>query len=247
MMKKKFKRILRKVFLKNKTVFINTNTFAFKISKYYNKDIQYITLIDVGANRGIFFDELQKIFSNSIIEALLIEPIPECILELKKKYSKNKNVTIGEYAVSNVIENREFFINRYDVTSSLLIFKYDSNELKDINTSINRSIKLITNTLDNIIIEEQYDPKIIDIIKIDVQGFEDRILLGAKEILKRTKFIWIEVSFKPLYNGSCLFHDVHKVLCDLNFVLVEIIEEFRSPQDEILQANCLYKNIILVS
>lgn len=235
------------MFLKNKTVAIDTNTFAFKISKYYSKDIQYISLIDIGANRGIFFDELQKIFSNSTIEALLIEPIPECILELKKKFSKNKNITIGEYAASNVIESREFFINKYDVTSSLLIFKHDRHELKDINTSINRSIRLITNTLDNIIIEKHYNPNIIDIIKIDVQGFEDRVLSGATEILKRTKFIWIEVSFKPLYNGSCLFHDVHKVLCDLNFVLVEIIEEFRSPQDEILQANCLYKNIKLVS
>jgi FkbM family methyltransferase len=242
---KKINRFLKKLFYKNRTTGIDTNACYHKISKHLMKGIQNITLIDIGSNRGEFLDDLQKHFINARIKALLIEPIPECVIELKKRFGNNSNVTIGQYAVSNIVENRVFYINQFDVTSSLLIIKNGIQELDNVNTTLNKSIVLTTNTLDNIVNEYHFNLKRIDIIKIDVQGFEDKVLQGSKETLKKTKFISIEVSFKALYDGSCLFADVHKILNDLNFILIEISDEFRSPLDELLQANCLYKNIKL--
>lgn len=242
---KKLNKILKAVFSSNKITVIDTNTFSCKITKYLEAGKQHITLIDIGANKGAFYETLQKLYNNAQIKALLIEPIPECVQVLKTKFSGNRNVSIEQIAVSNAIEDKKFFINQYDVTSSLLMFKNGMQELNNVNTSLERSINVTTNTLDNILINNQHNFEIIDIIKLDVQGFEDRVLKGAKEALKKTRFIWIEVSFKTLYHGSCLFGDIHKILNDSNFILVEILDEFRSPHNELLQANCLYKNIKL--
>ena len=39
-------------------------------------------------------------------------------------------------------------------------------------------------------------------LKIDTQGFEDKVLNGATEVLKDIKLIQLELSLIPLYEGS---------------------------------------------
>jgi len=39
-------------------------------------------------------------------------------------------------------------------------------------------------------------------LKIDVQGYEGRVLRGAREMLKRTKFVVVEVLFCQHYIGQ---------------------------------------------
>lgn len=218
-------------------------SFTLKIVKYIDSNVDSISLVDIGANRGAFYDEIKNCFLNAKIRALLIEPIPECITFLRNKFAGNTDVKIAQYAVSNTIEQRDFFINQFDETSSLLKIKNDLKELNTIDTRERYSIKLITNTLDNVVVEQDFSLSAIDLLKIDVQGTEDLVLLGAKKTLKRTKYIWIEVSFKSLYNGSCLFNEIHSILLQSDYILIEIVDGHRSSTNELLQANCLYQNI----
>lgn len=218
------------------------NSFGGRIKKYQDLKIENITIIDVGANRGGFYDELISIFPNTKIKALLIEPLPGCIDILEKKFNGNKLVSICNKAVSDHTEPKEFFIYQFDETSSLLKIKNNIKELSDLNTSPSNVLSLITSTLDDIVKSFYSKKENIDILKIDVQGYEDKVLLGACEVLRNTKFIWIEVSFKALYDGTCLFNDIHTILSGSNFILVEISDGHRSPENELLQANCLYKN-----
>jgi hypothetical protein len=39
---------------------------------------------------------------------------------------------------------------------------------------------------------------------MDVQGYEDPVLKGATQALRRTRFLLIEVTFTPVYQGACL-------------------------------------------
>ncbi len=53
----------------------------------------------------------------------------------------------------------------------------------------------------------------IDVLKLDLQGFEVEALKGAAALLRRgIRCIYTEVSFVPLYEGSCLFGDVDALL-----------------------------------
>jgi FkbM family methyltransferase len=231
-------------FIKYKTDISNKKTNCFRniITKYIKADTQEIKLIDVGANRGAFYNDLTLVFKSARMNVLLIEPIPDCYNELKDRFSNNKNVIILKEAVSNIIETRDFFINQFDETSSLLKIKNNIRELEGVDTKQNQVLNVTTNTLDNIVSEQKIKWGKIDLLKIDVQGFEDKVLLGGTETLKKTDFIWIEVSFKPLYNETCLFNDIYTLLSEINFILFEISDGHRSPQNELLQANCLFRN-----
>ncbi|PMP92043.1 MAG: FkbM family methyltransferase [Hydrogenobaculum sp.] len=63
-----------------------------------------------------------------------------------------------------------------------------------------------------------------DYIKIDVQGAELDVLRGAKDILKTTSFIEIEVEFNPLYEGIPLFSHIDLFLRDQGFVLYRFLD-----------------------
>jgi len=48
-----------------------------------------------------------------------------------------------------------------------------------------------------------------DLLWMDLQGAEARVLDGAKSILPRVKIIHIEVSFRRMYIDQALFRDIH--------------------------------------
>ena len=51
-----------------------------------------------------------------------------------------------------------------------------------------------------------------DLLWMDLQGAEARAIDGAQGILKRVKIIHVEISFRRMYLGQALFHDVHSRL-----------------------------------
>lgn len=55
------------------------------------------------------------------------------------------------------------------------------------------------------------------LLKIDTQGFEDRVLRGAAGILPRVSAIQIELSLVPLYAGQMLLPDMLQLLHELGF------------------------------
>ncbi len=63
-----------------------------------------------------------------------------------------------------------------------------------------------------------------DYVKIDVQGAELDVLKGAKEILKTTYFMEIEIEFNPLYKGIPLFSHIDLFLRDQGFVLYRFLD-----------------------
>lgn len=66
-------------------------------------------------------------------------------------------------------------------------------------------------------------------IKIDTQGYEDRVLDGATELLALTKGLHLELSFVPLYEGQKLFDELVKRLQALGFSIWSIYPGFCEP------------------
>jgi len=50
------------------------------------------------------------------------------------------------------------------------------------------------------------------IIKIDVQGFESKVITGGTKIIRQAEILIIETSFQPLYIGQPLFNDIYDFL-----------------------------------
>lgn len=209
-----------------------------KIIKYLSDASDPLVCIDVGAHKGDFVNELSHCVE--LEKILLIEPIPEFIKYLKEKFNNNKYITIPN-AISD-IDNAEmdFFINEMPATSSLFEFNNEMEELNNINTKTNFIHKVYTKTLDSI--TSECNLKKVDILKIDVQGAEHMVINGSKETLKMTKYIFIELSFKPLYHGSSVFHEIYQLLVNQGFIMLEIIPGYRSSFKEILQVDAFFVN-----
>ena len=73
-------------------------------------------------------------------------------------------------------------------------------------------------------------------IKIDTQGFEEEVLVGASGILDRVNLLVVEFSLDPMYEGQKVFHELLPWLrkigfvpsiiepCDLNYANYQILQ-----------------------
>ena len=81
------------------------------------------------------------------------------------------------------------------------------------------------------------------LVKIDVQGFEDRVLRGGERTIREAKAIIIETSFVPLYEGQPLFSDIRRQLTGWGFVYAGSVGQIRSrTTGEVLQEDSLFLN-----
>jgi FkbM family methyltransferase len=216
---------------------LKTDKIVIYISKYLKND-NAITFIDIGAHRGDFFNQILNHYS--IKRTVLIEPIAHLANYLAENFS-NDNVAIYNNAISDKNnESIEFQINEFEETSSILQFKSQMSELSNVNTKPARKEKVIMRTLDSI--TEELQLQTIDLIKIDVQGVEHLVIAGATDTLSNTRFVWVELSFKPLYIGSSVFQDIYLLLQDLGFLLLELSPGHRSSHEELLQSDALFVN-----
>jgi hypothetical protein len=70
----------------------------------------------------------------------------------------------------------------------------------------------------------------VPFLKVDTQGYEDRVLDGAAELLGRSKGLQLELSFVPLYEGQKLFYALVERLRALGFSIWAIWPGFYEPR-----------------
>ena len=166
-------------------IFSNLSKEDIYLQNYFGK--KKINLVDIGANLGGYIDLVDK--NVNIKEIHIFEPSKKCFIELNKKFKK-KNSYINNMAISNSNKTRTFYENEILSQSSLHNNKnkFNSN-LK--NTDIYQ-IKCLT--LDQYFKLKNKKSK-IDLLKIDAEGEDLKILEGASNLLrkKRVKLIKIEL------------------------------------------------------
>lgn len=185
-------------------------------------------IFDIGANKGQSIEKYLKIFDNPQIHSF--EPIKYEIDILKKKYKDNKNIHLNDFALGEKNEYKNFNITVKTDNSSFNKINLDTEWVKvrskQNNTSIQNYVDKIEKvkviTLDEYVKSKKI--KDIDFIKIDTQGYEDKILEGSLETIKRNKIsiIQTEIMFDNNYNKYLNFIDIEKYIIPHNFRIVGI-------------------------
>ena len=216
-------------------------------------------IFDVGANNGQSIRRYKKIFKNSIIHSF--EPNIDEINNLKKFYINDKNLFINNFAVGEKKGHLEFNINASTSHSSFKKLIPNTKWIKERSKILNIDIKNYTTkkinaeiiTLDDY--ANEFNIKEIDILKIDTQGFEDKVLLGAQNLLRenRIKLIQLELIFSEIYEDPLQIYDVEKNLIPQNYKLFGIsnggslASNYIYQSDFIYISNDMYKNFKLNS
>jgi len=192
-----------------------------------------LIVVDVGAFDGDFTRALSRKFG--VAHAVLVEALPRKAEALRAEFHAPQ-FTVVECAASDRPGTAEFQMNGMEETSSMLKIHRDLPEFAALNLGASSTLRVQARTLDEIAAELGE----IDVLKIDVQGAELHVLRAGQSTLARTRFIWIEVSFKELYENSATFFDVHAALDRAGFGLADLQAAFRGPRGEMLQGDALF-------
>jgi FkbM family methyltransferase len=184
---------------------------------YFLKENQMPLVLDIGANEGQTVFKIQKIIPNAIIHSF--EPNQETYQILKEKINHYKSVTAWNFGIGSECSNLDF---NESTLSSMSSFLPSTEETWG---SVKQVSKIEVQTLDYFIARNNI--KIIDLLKIDTQGFEYEVLVGAKTTLqeKRIKLIYLEVIMGGMYKNLPSLSSILSLLERNNFSVVAFYDQ----------------------
>jgi FkbM family methyltransferase len=215
-----------------------TRYFPRSISVFYDiqrfsqkKDLK--VLLDVGANVGQTATGLVQYFPKSQIYCF--EPVSTSFKTLSSKFSHRANVHCIQKGIGSVNGFANIVLH-HDSQLNTIIANGPREDSK-----IGEE-KIILETIDRFSIAENI--RYIDFLKMDVQGWEMEVLLGAETLLrdKRIHFIYTEVGFRRGDRDMQHFSEINDYLEKQGFWLCGFYDQFRwgDKKEYLGFANALY-------
>ncbi len=194
------------------------NACGYDVKKYHSplnttiRSLGIQTILDIGANNGVFASHMRQEFPEAFIYAF--EPLPDCFQELQARHAqdirfKAFSVALGDTAGEMTMEHNAFH------PSSSLRPMSKLHKLLYPKTADARPETIRITRLDDLLAKEMLAPRIL--VKIDVQGYEDKVLAGGTAVMQKVAAAIIEASFVPLYEGQPLFNDICRIMDGLGF------------------------------
>jgi FkbM family methyltransferase len=179
------------------------------------------TVIDVGAAHGTppLYDAFPDAYH------VLIDPLREYEQSLRQRLSEVE----GEHVVAAIGDREETATINVALetlwTSSLMRPRWGLTE--DGDQVEQRDVEMTT--LDRLVEQRGWAAPFG--IKIDTEGYEDRVIRGASSLLQRTQFVVAEVSVAPRFEGGYSFADFIALMDEHGFALCDILDGIRPRKD----------------
>ena len=200
------------------------------------RDWNIRTVLDVGANTGQFATLIHKALPGARVYSF--EPLGACCEQLKKTMQGASDFQAFDFALGDTNGQTQIYHNEATPSSSLLpmaelhkrAFPYTAQAHVE-TIEIRR--------LDDV----AQDLQIVDdvLIKVDVQGTEDKVIAGGEETFSRASVLILETTFVPLYQGQVLFDAIYDRLRAKGFTYMGTEHIIRDPRDgRVLQCDSLF-------
>ena len=200
------------------------------------KGMNIRTILDVGANTGQFASQSQRLLPDAMLYSF--EPLEDCYNELLKKMGHLPKFRAFNFALGDKNGQADIYRNDYTPSSSLLAME-ELHKQAFPSTSHATVQKIQVKRLDDILDDLDIVENVL--IKLDVQGTEDKVIMGGERLLSRASILIVETSFQPLYQGQPLFDDIYEMLRQRAFVYAGSEDTLRNPNDgSILQCDSVF-------
>lgn len=191
-------------------------------------DITINSILDIGANTGQFAVQIHRVFPEAIIYSF--EPLRDCFGALIKNTRHIKKIKPFMFALGDFNGETYIYKNKFTPSSSILEMSDSHKELFPYTQNAAREkIKMVR--LDDVVTEFDIAINKDLLIKLDVQGYEDRVVLGGKNTFSEAHAIIAEVSFIKLYRQQVLFDGLYTLLRDLGFMYVGNLKQLLNPNN----------------
>lgn len=187
-----------------------------RFTKFINNKIDLI--IECGSRDCIDAIEMKKYYNPSKIYAF--ECNPESVVICKNNIKNYENITLIDKAVSNINGKIKFYATDMEksfdknIGASSALFHRDNKK-----EFIQKEIEVDSIRLEDFIIENKIEK--IDLLCLDLQGYEKIALEGLAESIKKVNYIISEVSFTSFYHGDTLFEEYKEFLNSKGFNFLE--------------------------
>ena len=206
------------------------------VLKKYASECQYI--VDVGANVGQFL--LASFLINQQMPVYSFEPHPKSYMLLSRVSALHKKSRIFENGLSDA--DALLTLNVLSSPDSSSFLSPSTLQLKSFNQKVvHTTQRLRVSRLDSFI------PSITactghGFLKIDVQGYELKVLQGATSLISNhIKYIYVELSLDIFYQDQPLAGSTIDLLCEYNFSLIGIYNPHYGKRGQVLQADFLFE------
>jgi FkbM family methyltransferase len=176
-------------------------------------------VLDIGANTGGFCEMVIARHPKADIYAF--EPLPEMIEKLKAIPSGSHNLVVLPFALGAKVAEASFNVHAHIDSSSLLPAHPDYENLYPAFAAVTKHIQIRVETLDAWAAQNgPADGRLVDLIKMDVQGYEGQVIAGGRQVFRSTRFLIVEAALYPSYAGGIMIDELCASLRELGFELV---------------------------
>ncbi len=201
-----------------------------------NRDIRLDVVVDVRADSGQFIRADHAVFPNARIYSF--EPLPDCLAAMQQRMKGVPGFQAFGSAVGDEDGTITIHQSSSSPSSSLLPMTAEHTEAFPW-TGGGQDIEVEIHRLDHFLPQMQLDGNVL--LKIDVQGFSQQVLLGAPKTLGRSRAVFIETSFVQLYEGEATFDATYRFMVDAGFEFVGFLDQLEHPKSgRILQGDAIF-------
>lgn len=200
---------------------------------------RFPVIVDGGAHKGETTSIFLKDYPDSKIYSF--EPNPSLSQYLIKRYYNHSNVTVVDKALGAKSGKVTFKTTKYSPSSSVLKPTPLNRKYHSTKMDIIQEVSVQQTRLDEFLLSLPYDG-VIDILKLDLQGYELEALKGSLRLLDRVRLVLSEVEFVSLYENQCLFSDIDLFLRSHGFRLINLYELWTHPDGQLTSGDALYLN-----
>lgn len=200
-------------------------------------DVQYKTIVDIGANVGQFALFARGRYPKAAIFSF--EPLEDCWTIFSSIFGGDQHIQLFRCGVGPADAKAAINVTKENDSSSLLTPATTQVEVFGTEVSAKKTVEL--RRLASVLSGEQLATPAL--LKIDVQGFELDVLRGSEELLDRFDTIYVEASYVELYQEQAHAGDVIEYLRTRRFELRGVFNQHLDGSRGPLQADFLFKRV----
>lgn len=193
-------------------------------------------IIDGGAHKGGTVDAFRAIAPSA--EFHCFEPDATLAADLLARFAGDRHVHVIAAALGEEPGTAVFNINVSRPTNSLLPAAEGlQSDLQGLCQTVEK-VEVAVTSIDAYCAQQGLSR--IDIVKLDLQGYDYRALVGAKNTMQAARVVLVEVLFTEIYRGCHLFPDVLGLMAEYGFRLFTLSGIHYGSRAELLWADAIF-------
>jgi FkbM family methyltransferase len=198
------------------------------------------TIVDVGANRGQFAEEALAFFPRAHVISFEPQPLAFQVLAQRAAAGRGRitpvNLAVGD---SEGTASMQVHVD-WDYSSSLLVTTSLATELFPYQQQ-QTSMDVRVTTLDRFFEESSLRLEAEILIKIDAQGYDDRVIRGGRAIFKHARVCIVEVNLDQLYERQGSFKDIFLLLDGLGYTFVGNLDQTYATDGHVMFIDAVFE------